>query len=402
MHIVYLVHDFPVKGLSTGGAGNYVANITRIMRTHGHTVSVITESNEENVLIWEGINIYYIRATKGFKNTKKYMPTYKKLAKNIWRSIWYNRKVAEIDRENKVDIVQSVNTYGISLLRLKKIPYIVRLSSYPSLWGGAEREVFDFEECLKSRRLDEELQLLATRNADAVISPSYLIGDVTRRRIHRNIEVIESPVLVPDKERLKLDEELLAPDQYFVTYGALTNRKSIHMLAGIIDDVLEKYQDMKYVMIGRDHLVRHNGDYALASEILDEKIKRNKERFVFMGEVSDRIRLFSIVSHALCCILPTRIDNLPNTVIEAMALEKIVISSDKTSVEQLVTDGYNGFLTKADDGKELLRKIDYVMNLSSQEKQKIGQQARKRTESLAPERVYEKMIKIYEGVLKGE
>lgn len=401
MHIVYLVHDFPVKGLSTGGAGNYVANITRIMRAHGHAVSVITESEEENAITWEGINIYYIRATKGFKNTKKYMPTYKKLAKNIWRSIWYNRKVAEIDKENKVDIVQSVNTYGISLLRLKRIPYIVRLSSYPSLWGGAERETYDFEECLKSRRLDEELQLLATKNANAVISPSNLIGDVTQRRIHKSIEVIESPVYIPDRASLKLEEDLLVPDQYFVTYGALANRKSIHMLAGIIDDILEKYQDMKYAIIGRDRLVRHNGEYALASEILDEKIRRNRERFVFMGEVSDRNRLFSIVSHASCCILPTRIDNLPNTVLEAMALGKIVISTDKTSVEQLITDGYNGFLTRVDDGEELLRKIGYVMNLSEQEKQKIGQQAQRRTENLAPEYVYEKMIKIYEGVLKG-
>lgn len=402
MHIVYLVHDFPVKGLSTGGAGNYVANITRIMRNHGHTVSVITESKEENAITWEGITIYYIRATKGFKNTKKYMPTYKKLAKNIWRSIWYNKKVAEIDRVNKVDIVQSVNTYGISLLRLKRIPYIVRLSSYPSLWGGAERETFDFDKCIKSRRLDEELQLLATRNADAVIAPSYLIGEVTQKRIHKKVELIESPVLVSDMEKLELKEERLLADQYFVTYGALANRKSIHMLAGIIDDILEKHQHMKYVMIGRDHLVRHNGDYALASKILDENITRNKDRFIFMGEVSDRSKLFSIVSHASCCILPTRIDNLPNTVLEAMALGKIVISSDKTSVEQLITDGHNGFLTKVDDGMELLQKIDYVMSLSEHEKQKIGQQAKKRTECLAPEHVYEKMIKIYEDVLKGE
>lgn len=402
MHIVYLVHDFPVKGLSTGGAGNYVANMTRIMQTHGHTVSVITESKEENVITWEGIKVYYIRATKGFKNTKKHMPTYKKLAKNLWRSICYNRKVAEIDRENKVDIVQSVNTYGISLFRLKRIPYIVRLSSYPSLWGGAEREAFDFAISMASRRLDEELQLLATRNADAVISPSHLIGEVTQKRIHKNIEVIESPVLIPDKEALEFREDLLIPDKYFITYGALANRKSIHMLAEVIDEILEKYNDMKYVLVGRDRLIRHNGDYAMASVVLDENIKRNKDRFVFMGEISDRSRLFSIVSHASCCILPTRIDNLPNTVLEAMALGKIVISSDKTSVEQLITDGTNGFLTKVDDGKGLLEKIDFVMNLSEHEKKIIGQQAKKRTESLTSEDVYEKMIKIYEDILKGK
>lgn len=402
MHIVYLVHDFPVEGLSTGGAGNYVANIAQVMQMHGHRVSVITESKVDRVIKWNGIDIYYIRATKGFKNTKKYMPTYKKVAKNIWRSIWYNRKVIEINKENKVDIVQSVNTYAIGLLRTKRIPYIIRLSSYPSLWGGAEREKFDMEACIKSRRVDEELQLLATRNADVVIAPSHLIGNITKQRIHKNIEIVESPVLVPKEECLELKEDLFTADKYFVTYGALANRKSIHMLAGCIDGILEKYKDMKYVMIGRDKLVRHNGDYAMASAILDENIIRNKDRFVFMGEISDRNRLFSIVYNASCCILPTRMDNLPNTVLEAMALGKIVISSDKTSVEQLITDGYNGFLTKVDDGKELLEKVDYVMNLSPYEKEKTGQLAKKRTENLSSESVYCVMVNIYEQTINGK
>lgn len=399
MHIVYLVQGFPVRGLSTGGAENYVANIAQIMQIHGHKVSVITEAEENAFINWKGINIYYICATKGFKNTKKYMPTYKKIAKNVWRSIWYNRKVAEINKENKVDIVQSVNTYGLSLFRLKAIPYVIRLSSYPALWGAAERECYDFASSLKTRRLDEELQLLAIKNADAVVSPSHLIGDITQERVHRNIDVVESPVLIPEECSLELKEDMLASNKYFVTYGALANRKSIRMLTEVIDDILEKYKDMKYVMIGRDRLIRHNGDYAMASEVFDENIKRHKDRFVFMGEIADRPRLFSIVKNAACCILPTRIDNLPNTVLEAMALGKVVISSDKTSVEQLITDGFNGFLTKIDDGTELLVKVDYVMSLSQDEREKIGQQAKRRTENLSPENVYKRMIEIYENVL---
>lgn len=402
MHIVYLIHAFPVKGLSTGGAGNYVANMAQIMKMHGHEVSIITESEEEAVINWKGIDIYYIRAAKGFKKTRKYMPTYKKVAKNLWRSIWYNRKVAEINKEKKVDVVQSVNTHGISLFRLKTIPYVVRLSSYSPLWGAAERECFDFVSSLKTRRLDEELQLLAIRNADIIISPSYLVKDITQGRVHRNIEVVESPVLILEKDSLDLKEGMIVSNKYFVTYGALANRKSIHMLATVIDDILDKYKNMKYVIMGRDRLIRHNGDYAMASEVLDENIKRHKDRFVFMGEISDRIRLFSIVKNAACCILPTRIDNLPNTVLESMALGKVVISSDKTSVEQLITDGHNGFLTKVDDGKGLLEKVDYFMSLSQDEREKIEQQAKRRTENLSPENVYKRMMEIYENVLSGK
>lgn len=399
MHIVFLIHAFPVNGLATGGAGNYVANMAQIMQKNGHKVSVITEAQEDSSVNWNGIDIHYITATKGFKNTGKQMSVCKKVMKNLWRSIWYNRKVKQIDQNSKIDIVQSVNAYGIALFRRKNIPYVIRLSSYPPLWGGAEREQYDFEACLKTRRLDEELQLLAMKRADKVISPSKLIGDITAERIGKTIDIVESPVLIENINHLQLNEPELENGKYFVTFGANENRKSIRMLAEKIDNILDKYQDMKYVIIGRNKLIRYQGDYAMTADIFAEKIVRNKSRFVFMGEISDRKRLFSIVKNAAVCILPTRIDNLPNTVLEAMALGKIIISTDKTSVEQLVTDGENGFLIKVDDADGLMEKLDQVMKLSAEEKDRITKAAKQRVENLTPEKVYCKMMEIYADIL---
>lgn len=125
----------------------------------------------------------------------------------------------------------------MSLFWLKTIPYVLRLSSYAALWGAAERECSDFVSSLKTRRLDEELQLLAIKNADAVVSPSHLIGNITQERVHRNIDIVESPVLIPEECSLELNEDMLASNKYFVTYGALVNRKSIHMLTEVIDNI---------------------------------------------------------------------------------------------------------------------------------------------------------------------
>ncbi len=47
MHIVFLVHFFPVKGKATGGAANYVANMAKVMSANGHLVEVITESKRK-------------------------------------------------------------------------------------------------------------------------------------------------------------------------------------------------------------------------------------------------------------------------------------------------------------------------------------------------------------------
>ena len=45
MHVVYVTVEFVTEKRS-GGLGTYVDNIARIMRNHGHQVTVITLSHE--------------------------------------------------------------------------------------------------------------------------------------------------------------------------------------------------------------------------------------------------------------------------------------------------------------------------------------------------------------------
>lgn len=401
MHIVFLVHLFPIGGRATGGAANYVANMAKIMAQNGHMVEIITESDKEELFEWNGILVHKIRATKGFHDTGRAMPTYKKVLKNIWRSYWYNKKVAELNKEKKIDLVQSVDAYGLALLRKKNIRYVIRLSYYPTLWSGAAKEEFDFNQCISTKNLDETIQMIALKRADSLIVPSVFMQKIIINKIGIKPQIVESPILI-DNDNYNLNEKF-CENKYFLTFSELSYRKSIHIVIKIIDILLEKYTDMKYVVIGRDREILWKGKYTLASEIFEQNIVKNKERFVFMGEISDRKRLFSIIKHASMCILPTRVDNLPNACLEAMALGKIVISSTSkqgTSVEQLIIDGYNGFLTEVDDEESLLKKIMQVKRLSESEKKLIGERAKDRVKDLTPEKVYKEMMEIYKEVLK--
>jgi len=403
MHIVYFMSRLPKQKFWAYGAGNYVANIAQIMVKHGHKVSIVTEYSEDLHIEWNGIDIYYISAAKGFKDNGKKMPTYKKALKNLFRSIRYNRKVSELNKCCKVDIVQSVDSYGLILFRKKDIPYIVRRSGYSSLWMGAEKESFVFKDCFKTdRRLDIVLTQYAVSRADKILAPSYLVADITKDKLKREVTVIESPVLIENINQFILREPELRENKYFITFGANTNRKCIRMLATMMDRILDKYPDMKYVVIGKDRSVLYKGDYKNSSVIYDEHVIKHKDRFVFMGEMTDKDRLYSIVKNSFCCILPTRVDNLPNTILEAMSLGKIVISStgeNRTSVEQLITDGENGFLFPVDDGEEMLKKIDDIMGLDKDKKMEVEKKAKERVKDLTPDKVYEKMMEIYEEVI---
>ena len=66
----------------------------------------------------------------------------------------------------------------------------------------------------------------------------------------------------------------------------------------------------------------------------------------------------------------------------------------------MITDGESGFLANIDDAEELKKKVNIAMGLSQEERNRMEAAAMKRVEELTPEKVYCKMVKIYEEVLK--
>jgi glycosyltransferase involved in cell wall biosynthesis len=59
-------------------------------------------------------------------------------------------------------------------------------------------------------------------------------------------------------------------------------------------------------------------------------------------------------------ILPSYAEGFPNVVIEAMAAGICVISSDVSSLSELINDGENGFIFKTGNINHLIEKILYV------------------------------------------
>jgi len=392
MHIVFLAHAFPIRSKQTGGgSANYIANMSRILAQNGHKVTVVTEAADDEVFEWEGVTVRHIRATRYFKNTGRRMTTRKRVLKNIWRSIWYNYEVYKINKNDKVDLVQGGSTFNISLLRCRNIPYMIRISEHPVLLREATRESYNYAEAVKREHMDDKMFFEALKRADLLIAPSYNMKNMVRERIGREVTVIESPVVLSDyiggiKKREK---------PYLLTYGFLSYRKSIHILAKIVDKILDEYPDMEYVFVGKDFEMMKDGEYVWCSEIIKSMVVRNRDRLVILKEIFNRNELFSLIQNAQLCVLPSRSDNLSNACLEAMALGKMVISTDKSSAEQLITDGYNGFLTKMDDAEELYQKIRYAVNLPDKEKAVIENRAKDRVKDLTPEKVYLKMMSVY-------
>ena len=63
----------------------------------------------------------------------------------------------------------------------------------------------------------------------------------------------------------------------------------------------------------------------------------------------ERPQLYGIVSGAVASVLPSRVDNLPNTVIESLQYRVPVIGSRGASIDEMVEEGRNGILVPIED-----------------------------------------------------
>jgi len=82
-----------------------------------------------------------------------------------------------------------------------------------------------------------------------------------------------------------------------------------------------------------------------------------------------------------------------------MANRKIVIGKKVNGFDQLINEGENGFVVEVDDAPELLDKINYVLQLDSETKNKIEQKAFERSQKLLPDIVLNQVIQLYKKTI---
>ena len=87
---------------------------------------------------------------------------------------------------------------------------------------------------------------------------------------------------------------------------------------------------------------------------------------------------------------------MPQSLIEAMAREKIVIASDNRGTKEIIQNEKNGFLFGVGNHKELSEKIDKILILNKSQVNKLKKQARSSIEKFS----WDKVIKRLEAIIK--
>lgn len=398
MHIAYITSEFMTEKLH-GGLATYLDNISAVMSEHGHEVTIITLSDRAGRISYKkGIEV--VRVPETFvQSAEGVIGKAKDELMNSWnmsRALWQENRIKAID------IVQTANYRAIGFFRNYRIPTVIRASSDSAFWRNAEQFAFDYDRTLKEKTLEDYLELWCVKHADAVYAPSRFCASVIGKRSRRKLSVIESPYF---NRECKTDDsvyrEKLAGKKYILFNSSLSRLKGTHIGIEAAEKLLKKYPDLYLVYAGYDCGLRQkDGNIQKVSNILAGQNKQYEGRVIYLGCLSHE-ELFPVIQRALACALPSRVDNLPNSAIEAMALESIVIGTYGASFEQLIRNKENGLLFQRDSVNAFVQAVDYLLNLSEDERIQMGKKAADSMERLEPEQVYQRLISFYENTIRN-
>jgi glycosyltransferase involved in cell wall biosynthesis len=190
-----------------------------------------------------------------------------------------------------------------------------------------------------------------------IVTPSnWLAGCVRESRLMSGWPVTVIPNCI-DLEIWRPIDRLIARDilglpsekslLLFGTSGQNGSRhKGFDLLVGALRQIGSRIDGLELVVFGG----------ALSCDGLDLKIPVHN-----LGKVSDETTLRLIYSSVNAVVIPSRIDNLPNVGVEALACGTPVIGFDTCGLSDLIRHEITGYLARPFDSTDLARGIRWVL-----------------------------------------
>lgn len=214
------------------------------------------------------------------------------------------------------------------------------------------------------------------RFADGVILQTEQAGQFFPRAVRRKSVILPNPLNPQFTERKVCANR----EDLIVAAGRLDENKNHVMLIHAFGRIAEEYPTVKLVIYGEGEL-RTKLEMLIAEKGLTDRISMPGN----VNDIADRIgraRIFTLTSNT---------EGMPNSIMEAMALGIPVIATDCPcgGPATLIEHGVNGLLVPVGDAFALADAFRRIFE-DREFEQKLRENARRITETLAPEQVNKK------------
>lgn len=163
-------------------------------------------------------------------------------------------------------------------------------------------------------------------------------------------------------------------------------------------EYVEAAQEVKKRFPNAEFQLLGDLDVSYPNHVPEERLKQDVDAgFIrYLGYCPDVV---GKIHDSDCVVLPSFYnEGLSRVLMEAIAMGKVVITTDIPGCRETVDEGKNGFLVPVKDVKSLANVCFKVMELGDEERRKMGQYSREKAE-----RVFDvqKVVQVYDDILYG-
>lgn len=350
LRIAFLTNEFVIEKPDSGGLGNYLNRITQTLRELGHQPEIFVSRKypeTPTVVDFNGVRVEHVevirnRAYWWFRRfDQKFLHSpWGGPAEYIGTALALSRALEQRHMVAPFDLVQSSNcgASGLLVRRKRGRRHIARFSSVRDLTFAVDGLLNGW-----GARAIIWLEWAAVNRADLIYAPSQFIADYYWREKKANVRVLRPPVFLEVAPAAEVSIPL--PPRYLIHFGSIGDLKGSDVLAAALPIVWQEASDLQMIWAGPERIP---GDFARYQRLWGEKA----DNVQWTGALP-KPELYAILQRAEAAVLPSRVDNLPNTVIESLMLGVPVIGSDGASIDELVEPGVSGALVPIGDHRAL-------------------------------------------------
>lgn len=355
---------FYIGSLARGGAERVVVNLAEHLKSCGYQVTiVIKEEVSVEYPVPEGVERVVADITGNEITRSRILNFCRRVLK--LRKIWKKEKPDLI-----VSFIKKNNLMAIVSSRGLKIPVLVTIVSasfreYPGIFKPIANLLFPL--------------------ADGVIAQTPEERDYFRNRVRKKIVILPNamhPDFIGPIYQGARDDEIVA-------VGRIDENKNQKMLVEAFEPIADKYPDTRVIFYG-DGDDREKLQKLIREKHLDKQVMLAGHQTNIKSKI-EKARLF---------VLTSRVEGIPNAMMEAMALGLVPISTDfgGGGAKQLIHDGEDGFLIPVDDAAALTQKLELLLSDRALE-ERIRQKAVQIQDRLNPDVVNRQWREYFERFL---
>ncbi|HEU4432296.1 MAG TPA: glycosyltransferase family 4 protein [Pyrinomonadaceae bacterium] len=397
LRIAFATPEYVTENHFDGGLANYLNRVSKTLAELGHDVHVVTLSqHNETEFEHEGVMVHRLNLGRGWQTVNR-LTRYSLPTTLHWLnfSTQVFRKLKQLHRKEPFHLIQYPNysSCGVFSIPFLRAAHVVRTSSYDPAWNDLAGVKPNLDTAIALRL--QTLQYRLTRNVHV---PSFTTQKMLAAKAGvRNTRVIRTPFYVETPEwDTTVCERFLTDKEYVLFFGRFQLHKGFHTLVQALPRFLERYKDAYAVCVGRDM----ETPVASSMAAYARSHCRNFADRLILFENVPHAQLYPVIERSRLVALPSLIDNLPNSCLEAMGIGRVVIGTKGTSFEELITDGVNGFLVEPNNPEALAHKL--IAAWADPKLDVMAAAAKQTMNDFAPEKTVASLLSYYFAVLNGK